>query len=158
MDLKPIQGLRGCYGELDGLKHPSGCLSRLKRFLSGLKHRGRRRMRSAAAMPIKRWTEMESRWKEKAWEYYRDGLKISDIALLLDVSRQSISACLKSQPGYQEEKKRRKKENARNRRIYKTQKQRTYRAGQGIPMGVTAETMKREHELAVLELSRERYH
>ncbi len=101
---------------------------------------------------------MESNWKEKAVKYYHDGLGISDIALLLDVSRQSVSAFLKSQPGYREEKERRKKENARKRRIYKTDKQRSYRAGQGIPMLVTAETMKREHELAALELSRERYH
>ena len=101
---------------------------------------------------------MESNWKEKAWKYYCDGLKISDIALLLEVSRQSVSAFLKSRPGYQEEKERRRKENARKRRIYKTERQRTYRAEAGIPMRVTAETMRREHELAVLELSRERYH
>ena len=101
---------------------------------------------------------MESNWKEKASKYYKDGLKISDIAVLLDVSRQSVSTFLKSQPGYQDEKARRKKENARKRRIYKTEKQRSYRAEQGLSMRVTAETMKREHELAVLELSRERYH
>lgn len=101
---------------------------------------------------------MESNWKEKASKYYNDGLKISDIALLLEVSRQSVSAFLKSQPGFREEKERRKRENARKRRIYKTDKQRCYRAEQGISMQVSAETMKREHELAVLELSRERYH
>lgn len=101
---------------------------------------------------------MESNWKEKASKYYMDGLKISDIALLLDVSRQSVSAFLKSQPGFLQEKERRKKENARKRRIYKTDKQRSYRAEQGISLQVSAETMKREHELAVLELSRERYH
>lgn len=101
---------------------------------------------------------MESNWKEKASKYYNDGLKISDIALLLEVSRQSISAFLKSQPGFQQEKERRKAENARKRRIYKTDRQRIYRAEQGINMQVSAETMKREHELAALELSRERYH
>ena len=51
---------------------------------------------------------MESNWKEKASKYYNDGLKISDIALLLEVSRQSVSAFLKSQPGFREEKERRK--------------------------------------------------
>lgn len=101
---------------------------------------------------------MESNWREKAAQYYRDGLKISDIALLLDVSRQSVSAFLKSVPGCQEEKYRRKKENAGKRRAYKTEKQRIYREKTAVPMQVTAETMRREHELAVLELSRERYH
>lgn len=42
---------------------------------------------SGSTMPVKRWTEMESNWKEKASKYYNDGLKISDIALLLEVSR-----------------------------------------------------------------------
>ncbi len=101
---------------------------------------------------------MESCWREKAAQYYRDGLKISEIARLVGVSRQSVSAFLKSVPGYQEEKYRRKMENAEKRRAYKTEKQRIYREQTAIPMQVTAETMRREHELAVLELSRERYH
>ena len=42
-------------------------------------------------------------------------------------------------------------------RKYKTEKQRQYRAVSGI-MAVTAETMRREHDLAALELSREIYH
>ena len=45
---------------------------------------------------------MESSWKEKAGKYYRDGLKISDIAVLLEVSRQSVSAYLKTMPDYGE--------------------------------------------------------
>lgn len=101
---------------------------------------------------------MESSWKEKAWRYYRDGLKISDIALLLEVSRQSVSAYLKNMPGYQQEKERRKREAAGKRRTYKTEKQRAYRAGAADHTAVTAETLKREHELAAIELSRERYH
>ena len=60
-------------------------------------------------------------------------------------------------PGYAEEKARRKRESAARRREYKTEKQRQYRAVSGI-MAVTAETMRREHDLAALELSREIYH
>lgn len=101
---------------------------------------------------------MESGWQEKAYLYYHDGLRVSDIALLLGVSRQSVSACLKARPGYREEKERRKKENARRRRAYKTERQRVYRSGPSDHTAVTAETIKREHELAALELSRERYH
>lgn len=98
---------------------------------------------------------MES-WKGKAAAYYFDGLKIEDIAVLLEVSRQSISAHLKTLPGYAAEKERRKRQNAAKRREYKTGKQRQYRAT-GM-MAVTAETLRREHDLAALELSREIYH
>ena len=97
---------------------------------------------------------MES-WKEKAAAYWNDGLRVEDISVLLEVSRQSISAYLKTLPGYAEEKARR--ESAARRRKYKTEKQRQYRAVSGI-MAVTAETMRREHDLAALELSREIYH
>ena len=99
---------------------------------------------------------MES-WKEKAAAYWNDGLRVEDISVLLEVSRQSISAYLKTLPGYAEEKARRKRESAARRREYKTEKQRQYRAVSGS-MAVTAETMRREHDLAALELSREIYH
>ena len=98
---------------------------------------------------------MES-WKEKAAAYWNDGLRVGDISVLLEVSRQSVSAYLKTLPGYAEEKARRKRESAARRREYRTEKQRQYRAM--IPMAVTAETMRREHDLAALELSREIYH
>lgn len=103
---------------------------------------------------------MESKedWKKKADSYFHDGLKISEIALLLNVSRQSVSAYLKTLPDYKEVKEQRKKENAKRRRIYKTEKQRTYRAEDSLIMAVTPETVRREHELAAMELSRERYH
>lgn len=99
---------------------------------------------------------MES-WKEKAAAYWNDGLRVGDISVLLEVSRQSISAYLKTLPGYAEEKARRKRKSVARRREYKTEKQRQYRAASGI-MAVTAETMRREHDLAALELSREIYH
>ncbi len=98
-------------------------------------------------------------WKRKAAEYYRDGLSFTDIEALLEVSRKSISSYIKSLPEYDQIRAARKRASAEKRRDYKTKKQRQYRQRQqGIPMAITGETLKREHELAVLELSRERYH
>lgn len=96
-------------------------------------------------------------WKKKAEEYFFvRHMKMGDIASLTGISRQSISAYLKNLDGYEEEKEYRKKETSRKRREYKTEKQREYRAA--VPMDVTVETMRREHELAAMELSHERYH
>ena len=112
-------------------------------------------------MPGRMWTEMGSaeEWKRKAAEYYRDGLSYTDIEALLEVSRKSISSYIKSLPEYDQMRTARRKAFAAKRRVYKTEKQRQYRQ-QGSPgiYAVTGETLKREHELAVLELSRERYH
>lgn len=112
-------------------------------------------------MPGRMWTEMGStdEWKRKAAEYYRDGLSYTDIEALLEVSRKSISSYIKSLPEYDQMRMARRKASAAKRRVYKTEKQRQYRQ-QGSPgiYAVTGETLKREHELAVLELSRERYH
>ena len=101
--------------------------------------------------------QMESNWKERAASYYRDGLKITDIAVLLEMSRQSVSAHIKTLPDVKDIKEKRKATAVKARRSYKTEKQRVYRAADCL-MAVTPETMRREHELAVMELSRERYH
>ncbi len=100
---------------------------------------------------------MENEWKEKAASYYRDGLKITDIAVLLEVSRQSVSAYVKTLPDLEEVKEKRRIMAAKARRNYKTAKQRTYRKMEGM-MAVTGETLRREHDLAAMELSREIYH
>ena len=98
-------------------------------------------------------------WKKKAAEYYRDGLSFTDIEALLEVSRKSISSYIRGLPEYDRIREARQKERTQRRREYKTEKQRQYRqqAGPGI-YAVTGETIRREHELAVMELSRERYH
>ena len=96
-------------------------------------------------------------WQELAREYYFDShLSINDIAALTDVSRQSISAYLKTLPGFTREKDNRKKQNRDKRKEYKKEKNREYRSASQSP--VTAETMRREHDLAALELSHEIYH
>lgn len=74
------------------------------------------------------------------------------------MSRQSVSAYLKTMPDYGEIKDSRRRAAAASRRKYKTGKQRVYRQTQEGMMAVTAESLRREHELAVMELSREKYH
>ena len=111
-------------------------------------------------MPKRMWTKMgsENKWKEKAREYYSDGLKITDIEALLGVSRKSISTYLKSLPDYEQIKDKRRKESDKRRREYKTKKQKDYRSQNFSAGAVTTESIRREHELAVMELSREKYH
>lgn len=100
----------------------------------------------------------ETDWKEKAEKYFRDGLMITDIEALLGVSRKSISAYLRKLPDYDRIKEERRKETDKRRREYKTKKQKQYRQASDSIYAVTSETVKREHELAVMELSREKYH
>lgn len=94
-------------------------------------------------------------WRSAARTDFFDGHEsIEEIARKTGVSRQSVSAYLKKLPGYREERERRKAQNALSRKDYKRQKNREYRA-----MGaVTAETIRREHDVAALILSREKYH
>lgn len=96
-------------------------------------------------------------WKDLAWSYYFEShMSINDITLVTGVSRQSISAYLKSCENFVAEKQNRKNKNYEKRKIYKRQKNREYQSAARMP--VTAQSMKREHDLAALELSREMYH
>ncbi len=101
-------------------------------------------------------SDRAEKWKDRAASYYRDGLRVTDIAVLLDVSRQSVSAHIRTLPDLEEVKEKRRAAAAKARRDYKAKKQRAYRAD--CLMAVTPETMRREHEMAAIELSRERYH
>lgn len=96
-------------------------------------------------------------WKELAWSYYFEShMSINDIAVATGVSRQSISVYLKNCDGFSVEKQKRKNENLEKRKIYKREKNREYQSAARMP--VTAESMRREHDLAALELSHEIYH
>lgn len=92
-------------------------------------------------------------WKAYAEKMYFEGSSINDIAAEIEKSRQAVSGYLKSLPGFKEEKERRKMENREKRREYKRVKNKQYR----IPMEITADTIKREHDIAVMLLSHERY-
>lgn len=94
-------------------------------------------------------------WKEKAVGlYFGSGMGIGEIAAYLDLSRQSVSGYLNHLPGYGAERERRKAVNSSRRKEYKKEKNRQYRAC----MAVTGETLRREHDIAALILSREKYH
>ena len=96
-------------------------------------------------------------WQELAKEYYFEShLSINEIVELTSISRQSVSAYLKNQPGFIEEKERRKNENKIRRKEYKREKNREYRSAASMP--VTAESIRREHEIAAMILSHEIYH
>lgn len=95
-------------------------------------------------------------WKEQAKTYFlKEHEPVGTIAEKTGVSRQSVSAYLKTLPGYHAEKARRKAESMARRREYKRQKNREYRSAVNV---VTGETMRREHDIAALVLSRERYY
>lgn len=95
-------------------------------------------------------------WEECAEKcYFESHMSIQSIAAYINVSRQSISAYLKKLPDYQKEKESRKAANAEKRKEYKRMKNREYRAAMGA---VTQETMRREHDVAALILSREKYY
>lgn len=98
-------------------------------------------------------------WKKEAENYYfRHHLKTGEIAELTGISRQSVSAYLKGCPGYGKEKERRRAENRTRRREYKAQKQREYREEASVAMKITGETLRREHDIAAMILSREKYY
>lgn len=96
----------------------------------------------------------EIEWKEKAGSlFFESGMGIGDIASYLGVSRQSVSGYLKNLSGYEAERERRKAAGRERRKEYKKQKNREYRSC----MEVTGETLRREHDVAALILSREKY-
>ncbi|MCX4341336.1 MAG: hypothetical protein OSJ72_17040 [Lachnospiraceae bacterium] len=93
-------------------------------------------------------------WKERAKEmYFESGMRVGEIAAYLEVSRQSVSGHIKSLPGYEAERERRRKAGAIQRRAYKNRKNQEYRKQDGV----TGETLRREHDMAALILSREKY-
>lgn len=96
-------------------------------------------------------------WKKDAFRmFFQDGMGISEISGEIGISRQSISAFLKKQSGYGKERQKRKEASAARRKEYKKQKNREYRCA--ARDGVTAETMRREHDMAAAILSREKYY
>ena len=94
-------------------------------------------------------------WRPKAKEMYLEsGMKVGDIAVYLDISRQSVSAYLKTLPEYEPERQRRKNAGISRRKEYKRKKNQEYR----MQNTVTGESLRREHDVAALILSREKYY
>ncbi len=97
---------------------------------------------------------MNKNWRKQAEHLFFDCKKsIVEIEKQTGVSRRTLSPYLRQLPGYEKERERRKKANAESRKEYKRQWDRSYRS-----MGnVTGETIKREHDMAAVILSREKY-
>lgn len=97
---------------------------------------------------------MDWRLRTKAL-FFVDKKSIAEISRIIGVSRQSVSAYLKALAGYEEERERRKKENAEKRAFYRKQWDRANRPERYS--SITAETIRQEHETAVRILSRDRH-
>ena len=93
-------------------------------------------------------------WKQEAASlFFGQGKSLVEISALTGVSGKTLSFYLRTLPGYTAERERRKEKNRRKRKEYQREwdrKNRRYTT-------VNAETMRREHEFAVLILSREKY-
>lgn len=95
-------------------------------------------------------------WQAKAKKmYFEDKLNIHEISLKIGITRRSISKYLNQQSGYKEEFQRRKAANKENRRDYKRNWDRKNRPGRY--MNVTGDTLRREHDVAAIILSHEKY-
>lgn len=94
-------------------------------------------------------------WKDKAYEmFFSDGLEINEIAILLEKSRRSIQGHLSTCEAYEHEKEKRKIAKREKRKEYKRQWDRDNRSKSDT---VTAESMRREHDIAAMILSHEKY-
>lgn len=94
-------------------------------------------------------------WKDKAYDmFFNDGLEINDIAILLEKSRRSIQGYLSTCEAYEHEKERRKAVGKLKRKEYKRQWDRDNRHRYDA---VSAESIRREHDVAAMILSHEKY-
>lgn len=97
---------------------------------------------------------MRTDWKKEASTlFFGQGKSLVEIAALTGISRKTVSSYLQSLPGYTAERERRKAENRKRRKEYQKEWDRRHRRYSVV----NAETMRREHDLAVLILSREKY-
>ncbi|MDD3137703.1 MAG: hypothetical protein PHX08_01860 [Lachnospiraceae bacterium] len=95
-------------------------------------------------------------WKEQAKHLFFDlNYTIIQVADEIKISRQTVSGFLKTLPEYEDEIRTRKEKSKNNRKEYKKEKNREYRCQRSA---VTQETMRREHEVAVMILSHEKYY
>lgn len=98
-------------------------------------------------------------WKEQAEAlFFVEHLSIQDIANRVKKNRRYVSKALKESEkySYEEERERRKRQTAESRKEYKRDWDRANR--QNLSYKVTAETMRREHDIAAAILSHEKYY
>ena len=96
-------------------------------------------------------------WRGEAEHYYFEcHWTFNEIEKQIGVSRKSIAAFIKICPKYADEIIYRQEAQRETRKAYQRDWDRKNRR-MSIPMGVTEETLRREHDQAVKELSLERY-
>jgi hypothetical protein len=96
-------------------------------------------------------------WKQQAEAlFFSDHMKISVIADVVRVTRQTVSAHLSCHEKYKSEMDYRKTQSAKARKEYQRQWDRDNRPS-NISHKITAESLRREHETAVRILSSEKY-
>lgn len=98
-------------------------------------------------------------WKEQAEAlFFVEHLSIQDIAGIVKKNRRHVSKALQESKkySYEEERKRRKQQSAEKRKEYQREWDRENR--QNLSYKVTAETMRREHDIAAAILSHEKYY
>lgn len=96
-------------------------------------------------------------WKTRAKALFLiEKLNISQIADIVGVCRQTVSKYIKTLDEFEGESARRKEQNRIDRVEYKKNWQKNKR--NTISYQVTGDTLRREHEQAAVELSREKYH
>jgi len=100
--------------------------------------------------------ESKKEWKKEATKlYFVDKKNIQDISKEIGVSRKSVSKYLRTNAGYEKEKEKRKLQNKAKRKRYKQEWDKANRADRYSK--VTSASMRREHEMAVSILSRDRW-
>lgn len=100
---------------------------------------------------------MSNEWRIRAKAlFFNEKLNIVQIADIVGVSRKTVGSYLASIDGYETERENRKLISKAKRKEYQREWDRKNR--NTINYGVQGEVIRREHELAVMELSHEKYH
>ena len=95
-------------------------------------------------------------WQERAKAlFFVEKKSIKEISIMLFKSEKSIYDYLKKIPEYKQEKEKRKKENKQKRKMYQKEWDRKNRSNRYSC--INGESLKREHDLAAIILSREKY-
>ncbi len=95
-------------------------------------------------------------WQEQAKAlFFMEKKSIREISIMLLKSEKSIYRYLKKLPEYKQEREKRKKANSQKRKAYQKQWDRKNRAERYT--NISGESLKREHDLAAIILSREKY-
>ena len=95
-------------------------------------------------------------WQERAKAlFFMEKKSIKEISKMIFKSEKTIQNYFKKLPEYKQEKEKRKKENRQKRKAYQKQWDRQNKVERYT--NINGESLKREHDLAAIILSREKY-